>query len=155
MNGLITALIIPFAGTVLGAAFVFHMRDRMKGNLQRTLLGFASGVMVAAAVWSLLIPSIEMQGGDGFMAVVPAAVGMLCGMGFLLLIDMIIPHLHPGDDAHPIFKFLKSRTKGVLGSAIKWNFTKFLISRDGEVIKRYAPTTAPEKLVKDIEEMLG
>ena len=121
MNGLITALIIPFAGTVLGAAFVFIMRDSMKGNLQRTLLGFASGVMVAAAVWSLLIPSIEMQ----------------------------------GDDAHPIFKFLKSRTKGVLGSAIKWNFTKFLISRDGEVIKRYAPTTAPEKLVKDIEEMLG
>ena len=60
-----------------------------------------------------------------------------------------------GDDAHPIFKFLKSRTKGVLGSAIKWNFTKFLVSRDGEVIKRYAPTTAPEKLVKDIEEMLG
>ena len=60
-----------------------------------------------------------------------------------------------GDDAHPIFKFLKSRTKGVLGSAIKWNFTKFLISHDGEVIKRYAPTTAPEKLVKDIEEMLG
>ena len=60
-----------------------------------------------------------------------------------------------GDDAHPIFKFLKSKTKGLLGSSIKWNFTKFLVSRDGEVIKRYAPTTAPEKLVKDIEEMLG
>ena len=60
-----------------------------------------------------------------------------------------------GDGAHPIFKFLKSKTKGLLGSAIKWNFTKFLISRDGEVIKRYAPITAPEKIVKDIEEMLG
>ncbi len=99
MNGLITALIIPLAGTVLGAAFVFLMRDSIRGTVQRTLLGFASGVMVAAAVWSLLIPSIEMKGGEGFMAVMPAAVGLLCGMGFLLLIDMIIPHLHPGDSS--------------------------------------------------------
>lgn len=98
MSGLITALIIPFAGTVLGAAFVFLMRDSMKGNMQRMLLGFASGVMVAAAVWSLLLPSIEMAGGEGFASVVPAALGMLCGMGFLLLIDMLIPHLHPGED---------------------------------------------------------
>lgn len=97
MSGLVTALIIPFAGTVLGAAFVFLMRDSIKGTLQRMLLGFASGVMVAAAVWSLLIPSIEMAGGDGAARVVPAAVGMLCGMGFLLLIDMLIPHLHPGE----------------------------------------------------------
>ncbi len=97
MSGLVTALIIPFAGTVLGAAFVFLMRDSIKGTLQRMLLGFASGVMVAAAVWSLLIPSIEMAGGDGAAGVVPAAVGMLCGMGFLLLIDMLIPHLHPGE----------------------------------------------------------
>lgn len=98
MNGLLTALIIPFAGTVLGAAFVFLMRDSIKGTLQRMLLGFASGVMVAAAVWSLLFPSIEMAGGEGFASVVPAALGMLCGMGFLLLIDMLIPHLHPGED---------------------------------------------------------
>lgn len=60
-----------------------------------------------------------------------------------------------GNDAHPIFKFLKNRTKGVFGSAIKWNFTKFLISKDGETIKRYAPTTKPEKITGDIEKFLA
>ena len=59
-----------------------------------------------------------------------------------------------GANAHPIYNYLKSAAKGTFGNAIKWNFTKFLISRDGEVIKRYAPITAPEKIVKDIEEML-
>ena len=59
-----------------------------------------------------------------------------------------------GDDAHPIFKFLKSRTKGVLGSAIKWNFTKFLISRDGSRVERFAPTTEPKDIEKAIESML-
>ena len=75
MDGLALALTVPFAGTVLGAAFVFLMRDTMSGHLQRSLLGFASGVMVAAAVWSLLLPSIEMAGGDGFASVAPAAAG--------------------------------------------------------------------------------
>lgn len=97
MDGLTLALTVPFTGTVLGAAFVFLMRDKMSARLQRSLLGFASGVMVAAAVWSLLIPSIEMAGGTGFATVLPAAAGLLAGMGFLLLIDMLIPHLHPGD----------------------------------------------------------
>lgn len=59
-----------------------------------------------------------------------------------------------GDNAHPIFVYLKEKTKGLLGSSIKWNFTKFLISRDGETIKRYAPITKPEKLEKDIEAVL-
>lgn len=99
MDGTTLALIIPFAGTLLGSAFVFLMRDTMSGIVQRTLLGFASGVMVAASVWSLLIPSIEMSGHEGALSVLPAAVGMLAGMGFLLLIDMLTPHLHPGDDS--------------------------------------------------------
>ena len=60
-----------------------------------------------------------------------------------------------GDGAHPIFKYLKNEAKGILGNAIKWNFTKFLISRDGATIKRYAPTTAPEKLTTDIETLLA
>lgn len=60
-----------------------------------------------------------------------------------------------GSEAHPIFQYLKSQTKGLLGSSIKWNFTKFLISRDGKTIKRYAPTTKPEKMKSDIEAMLG
>jgi len=100
MDGFWLALTIPFMGTLLGSAFVFLMRNSMSGTLQRILLGFASGVMVAASVWSLLIPSIEMAGGEDASSVVPAAVGLLCGMGFLLLIDELTPHLHPGED-HP------------------------------------------------------
>lgn len=85
-------LLIPLIGTVVGSAFVFTMKKEMNGRVRKTLLGFASGVMVAASVWSLLIPSIEM--GEGSGAVVPAVVGFFLGMGFLLLIDEITPHLH-------------------------------------------------------------
>lgn len=98
MNGLLLALLLPFAGTVLGSAFVFFMRDKMSPMLQRILLGFASGVMVAAAVWSLLIPSIELSGTEGFMSVVPALSGFLFGMLFLLAIDYLTPHLHIGEN---------------------------------------------------------
>ena len=89
---------------MLGAAFVFLMRDEMPLRLQKTLLGFASGVMVAASVWSLLIPSMEMvtpsqpPRGEAIWSVVPAAVGFLLGMGFLLMIDELTPHLHIGTD---------------------------------------------------------
>ncbi|MBR0244681.1 MAG: ZIP family metal transporter [Bacteroidaceae bacterium] len=93
---LILGLLIPLMGTMLGASFVFLMKDAMSARLQKTLLGFASGVMVAASVWSLLIPAIEMEDGRGAWAVVPAAVGFLLGMGFLLLLDELTPHLHLG-----------------------------------------------------------
>ena len=83
---------------MLGAAFVFLMRGEMSPRLQKTLLGFASGVMVAASVWSLLIPSMEMVADSGRWSVLPAAVGFLLGMGFLLLIDELTPHLHIGTD---------------------------------------------------------
>ena len=89
---------------MLGSAFVFFMRGEMSVRLQKTLLGFASGVMVAASVWSLLIPAMEMVApstpsrGETFMSVVPAAVGFLLGMGFLLMIDELTPHLHIGTD---------------------------------------------------------
>jgi len=95
---LIIGLLIPLLGTMLGAAFVFFMKDEMSPRLQKTLLGFASGVMVAASVWSLLIPSMEMVADSGRWSVVPAAVGFLLGMGFLLLIDELTPHLHIGTD---------------------------------------------------------
>ena len=95
---LIIGLLIPLLGTVLGSAFVFMMKGEMSVRLQKSLLGFASGVMVAAAVWSLLIPAMEMQADSGKWAVVPAAVGFLLGMGFLLLIDELTPHLHMGTD---------------------------------------------------------
>ena len=95
---LILGLLIPLLGTMLGASFVFLMKDAMSARLQKTLLGFASGVMVAASVWSLLIPAIEMEDGRGAWAVVPAAVGFLLGMGFLLLLDELTPHLHLGSN---------------------------------------------------------
>jgi len=95
---LIIGLLIPLLGTMLGSAFVFFMRGEMSVRLQKALLGFASGVMVAASVWSLLIPAIEMGIDSGKWSVLPAAVGFLLGMGFLLLIDELTPHLHIGTD---------------------------------------------------------
>ena len=102
---LIIGLLIPLLGTMLGSAFVFFMKDEMSERLQKTLLGFASGVMVAASVWSLLIPAMEMEAssqpssvGEAFVSVVPSAVGFLLGMGFLLMIDELTPHLHIGTD---------------------------------------------------------
>ena len=89
---------IPLLGTMLGAAFVFLMKDEMSSRLQKALLGFASGVMVAASVWSLLIPAMEMEEAKAAWSVFPAAVGFLLGIGFLLLLDELTPHLHIGTD---------------------------------------------------------
>ena len=98
METILIGLIIPLLGTMLGAAFVFLMKDEMSPHLQKTLLGFASGVMVAASVWSLLIPSMEMAADSGRWSVLPAAVGFLLGICFLLLMDELTPHLHIGTD---------------------------------------------------------
>lgn len=91
-------LMIPFVGTTLGAAMVFFVRKEMNKKLEKLLLGFASGVMIAASVWSLLIPAIDMAEEQGNIPWVPAAVGFLLGMGFLLILDSIIPHLHRNSD---------------------------------------------------------
>ena len=93
MNPVLTALLIPFLGTALGSAFVFFMKKEMPDLLQKILLGFASGVMVAASVWSLLIPAIGM--GTRVKAVVSPTIGLLAGFAFLLFIDYITPHIHP------------------------------------------------------------
>ena len=85
---------IPFLGTALGAACVFFMKKALSDRVQRALTGFAAGVMVAASVWSLLIPAMEQSAGMGKWAFVPAAVGFWIGILFLLLLDHIIPHLH-------------------------------------------------------------
>ncbi|MBP5541217.1 MAG: hypothetical protein J6X88_06165 [Bacteroidales bacterium] len=95
MSPLLIGILLPLAGTAVGSGFVFFMKKEIPDRLQKTLLGFASGVMVAAAVWSLLLPSLAM-GGDGTGRVVPAAVGFLAGIAFLLLIDELTPHLHVG-----------------------------------------------------------
>ena len=96
MTSLALGLLIPLMGTMLGSAFVFLMKGEMPERLQKSLLGFASGVMVAASVWSLLIPAMEMEEAKGAWSVLPASIGFVLGMGFLLLIDEITPHLHLG-----------------------------------------------------------
>ena len=100
MDGLIIGLLLPFAGTTLGAACVFLMKKQMPDLVQKTLLGFASGVMVAASVWSLLIPSIEMSGTENATRVIPAVSGFIAGIAFLLLMDRITPHLHSPEGPH-------------------------------------------------------
>ena len=107
---LVIYLLIPLLGTMLGSAFVFFMNDAMSVRLQKTLLGFASGVMVAASVWSLLIPAMEMEAAKGAWAVLPTALGFLLGMGFLLLIDELTPHLHIGTDKPEGMRSHLSRT---------------------------------------------
>ena len=89
---LLLGILLPLAGTMLGSAFVFFMKKDIPDRMQKALLGFASGVMVAASVWSLLIPSIDMAS----ESVVPAVVGFMAGILFLLLIDELTPHLHLG-----------------------------------------------------------
>lgn len=89
-------LIVPFIGTALGSACVFFMKKELKPQIQKAFLGFASGVMVAASVWSLLIPAMDMSEGMGKLAFVPAAVGFGLGIAFLLVMDKVVPHLHLG-----------------------------------------------------------
>lgn len=87
-------LLIPFLGTALGSAMVFFMKNELNKKVEKILLGFASGVMIAASVWSLLIPSIDMAREQGIEPWLPAASGFLLGMFFLLVLDSVIPHLH-------------------------------------------------------------
>ncbi|MBQ8327657.1 MAG: ZIP family metal transporter [Lachnospiraceae bacterium] len=112
----IIGIMIPFIGTTLGAMMVFFLKNEMKERVGNALSGFASGVMVAASVWSLLIPAIEMAEesvkGPAFL---PAAIGFLAGMAFLLLLDTLIPHLHVKDDEPEGMKSsLKKQTMLVL-----------------------------------------
>ncbi len=87
-------IMVPMVGTTLGAACVFFLKGAMPPRIQKILLGFASGVMVAASVWSLLIPSMDMSEHMGKLGFVPAVTGFLLGMGFLLAMDQLLPHLH-------------------------------------------------------------
>lgn len=97
LNGLIIIL-IPFLGTSLGSAVVLFSKGELNQKVQKFLLGFASGVMIAASIWSLLIPSIEMAESQNIVAWIPATVGFLLGIGFLLLLDSVIPHMHLDSD---------------------------------------------------------
>ncbi len=117
MNGFILqSLIIPFIGTTLGAACVFFMKKELNARLRRALLGFAAGVMVAASIWSLLIPSMEQAAlnGMGKFSVFPAVIGFCVGMLFLLLLDNVIPHIHIDNSIEGPKSNLKKSTMMVL-----------------------------------------
>lgn len=95
---LVYGLAIPFLGTALGSAMVFFMKNKINKKVEKLLLGFASGVMIAASVWSLLIPSMDMAKEQSVIEWLPATVGFLLGILFLLLLDSLIPHLHLNSD---------------------------------------------------------
>ena len=107
-------LIIPFLGTSLGAALVFFMKKDLDPKIQKILSGFAAGIMVAASVWSLLIPSMEMSSDRGKLAFIPAAVGFCLGMLFLLLLDKTVPHMHLDESQEGIKTNLQKTTMMVL-----------------------------------------
>ncbi len=94
MLKLVLGILIPFFGTMLGASMVFFMKKNINEKLEKVLLGFAGGVMIAASIWSLILPSIELSSNMGNLSFIPALVGIVLGMLFLLLLDSIIPHLH-------------------------------------------------------------
>jgi ZIP family zinc transporter len=93
---MVTGILIPLLGTTVGAASVFFVKNEIHPFVERILLGFASGVMIAASVWSLLIPAMELECGMGSLRFVPAVIGVAAGMIFLLAVDRLIPHLHLG-----------------------------------------------------------
>ena len=107
-------ILIPFIGTSLGAAMVFFLRGQISDRLQKLLTGFAAGVMVAASFWSLLQPALDSAEGMGKLSFIPAAVGFLIGIGFLLLLDMVTPHIHMDNQTEGPKSGLKRTTKMIL-----------------------------------------
>ena len=114
----ISAVMIPFLGTCIGSAMVFFMKGAMNRTLQRSLTGFAAGVMVAASVWSLIIPAMEQSEHMGKLAFFPAFVGVWAGFGFLLLLDKLIPHMHLDESPEGIPCSLGKSTMMVLAVAL-------------------------------------
>ena len=111
MSGIVVlALLIPLAGTTLGSAMVFFLKDEINPKLQKILLGFASGVMIAASIWSLLQPAIETYDKGDFKSWLIPAIGFLVGMGFLLMLDFIVPHIHIDKQEEGIKKNSLSKT---------------------------------------------
>ena len=107
-------ILLPFLGTSLGAAMVFVLRDRISDGVQRALTGFAAGVMVAASFWSLLQPALDGAENMGRLSFLPAAIGFLLGIGFLLLLDVITPHMHMDEQTEGPKSSLKRTTKLIL-----------------------------------------
>ena len=141
---LLLGLIIPFLGTMIGSSLVFFMKDKLNKKVEKLLLGFASGVMIAASIWSLIIPSIDMAEKQGIIAWIPAAIGFLLGIVFLLTLDSLIPHLHLGSEKPEGVKAkLKKTTMMVFavtlhnlpeGMAVGVTFAGFLLGNAGITI---------------------
>ena len=136
----ILGILIPFFGTGLGAAMVFVLKKNISDKLQKLLTGFAAGVMVAASFWSLLAPALESSEAMGTWSFVPAAVGFLVGVGFLLLLDEITPHLHFNNQEEGPRSGLRRTTKLILavtlhnvpeGMAVGVVYAGFLSGRVG------------------------
>ena len=138
---LVLGLAIPFIGTTLGSGMVFLMKNEMSKKVEKLLLGFASGVMIAASIWSLINPSIEMAREQGKIAWVPATIGFLLGIIFLLVLDSIIPHMHlESEKPEGLKSSLKKTTMLVLavtlhnipeGMAVGVTFAGALIGNSG------------------------
>ena len=109
-----TGILLPFLGTSLGAAMVFVLKDKISDSIQRMLTGFAAGVMVAASFWSLLAPALESSADMGKLSFIPAAVGFLVGIGFLLFLDTVTPHMHMDEQTEGPKSSLKRTTKLIL-----------------------------------------
>ena len=107
-------IMIPYIGTSLGAGMVFFLKNQISENVQKILTGFAAGVMVAASFWSLLQPALESSEGMGKLSFAPAAVGFLVGIGFLLLLDEVTPHMHMDNQDEGPKNNLKRTTKLIL-----------------------------------------
>ncbi len=121
LTTLVIGLLIPFVGTALGSSCVFFMKSRMNDNVQRILLGFAAGVMIAASVWSLLIPSMDMSNDMGRFSFLPALVGFLLGIIFLFILDRLIPHLHAVAESPEGLKSSISRTMMLMFAVVLHN----------------------------------
>ena len=141
---IVIGLLIPFIGTTLGAGMVFLMKKKMNTKVEKLLLGFASGVMIAASIWSLIVPSIDMAEEQNIIAWIPAASGFLLGVFFLLILDSLIPHLHlKSNQTEGIKSKLKKTTMMVLavtlhnipeGMAVGVTFAGVLIGNTGITI---------------------
>ena len=108
-------ILIPLLGTTLGAGMVFFLKEKMSETLTKALTGFAAGIMIAASFWSLLSPSLELADGMGKLSFIPAAVGFLLGIFFLLFLDLITPHMHlDQSEEGPTTSKLKRTTKMIL-----------------------------------------
>jgi len=112
---ILIGIMLPFIGTTLGSVMVFFLKDNLNNKIQKILIGFAAGVMIAASIWSLIIPAIDQSANLGKFSFLPAAVGFILGVLFLLILDSIIPHLHINSEKPEGMKSnLKKRTMLIL-----------------------------------------